>query len=184
MREDQERIAQWLTKRAQELGGVYKDAVRLIGDSSYPGRSHLICHAARDICNRLPDLMCGLVVQENQHRQLNTLSALWSRHKLETMELGQLSSTDPDGAEAITREIGVPLDVFRQFELVIKHHRQIPTINRERATRMFEILAPENAGRTEVTHPLTAQWIELKQCTEKARFLPVLRYGLPRSCGV
>jgi hypothetical protein len=163
MRKDQERIAQWLQNRAPELGEVYKAAVRLIGDASYPGRCQLICHAARDICNRLPDLVCGLIVQDNLHKQLNTLSELWSRHKLETRELGQLSSQAPDGAEAVTREIAVPLDVFRQLDLVIKHHRQVPTIIRARATRMYEIVAPENIGRAEVTRPLTDQWMDLKR---------------------
>ncbi len=168
VRRDQERIAEWLMKRAPELAELYKGAVRLVEDSSYPGRNHLVCHAARDICNRLPDLVGVLVVPANQRKKLNTLSELWSRHKLETMELGELSSSAPDSsAESKTREIAVPLDVFRQIDLVVKHHRQIPVINRERATRMFEIVAPENVGRREVTLPLTTQWMELKRWFEE-----------------
>ena len=166
VRKDQERIAQWLTKRAPELGEVYGAAVRLMGDPEYPGRTRFICHAARDICNRLPDVVDVLVLKPNLHNQLNKLSDLWSRHKLQTVELGRLTPEEPQNADSTTREVAVPLDVFRQIDLVVKNHRLIPIVNRERATRMFETVAPESAGGSEVLLPQTDQWIELKHWFE------------------
>ena len=158
----QKRIADWLQKRAPELAAVYQGAVRLAEDGTYPGRMFLICHASRDICNRLPDLIGVAVVSYNQTKQLNVLSDLWVGHKLGAA-LEQISLSGTGTAETSTREISLPLEVFKHIDSVVKHHQNIPRINRDKALKMFEAVAPETTGRREVTGPQIEQWMELKR---------------------
>jgi hypothetical protein len=52
-----EQLRAWFEDRAPSFAGPYAGAVRMIEDEAFPGRLHFIAHAARDILNRLPDLL-------------------------------------------------------------------------------------------------------------------------------
>ena len=54
-----ERIFTWLQELSPELAESYAGAVKLIEDASIPGRGRFICHAVREIRNRLPDKVAG-----------------------------------------------------------------------------------------------------------------------------
>ena len=162
MREDQRRIADWLTKRAPELGHVYGAVVRLIADPSDPGIRKLICQGVRDICNRLPEVVGGIFVDSPRYQE-NILSQLWSRHKLDRLEFEQVTLADSSNRNSATRDIAIPIDVFRQVGLLVAHYRKVPELSREIAKKMFETIAPETMGRAEIVSPQIEQWIKMKK---------------------
>ena len=55
----QTKIFDWFRQVEPRLAELYEGAARLIADQSFPGRGRLICHAVREIRNRLPDAVAG-----------------------------------------------------------------------------------------------------------------------------
>ena len=55
MDNNQKRIFEWLKEQDECIGELYEAAVRMVEDDSLPGRKRLICHAVREIRNRLPE---------------------------------------------------------------------------------------------------------------------------------
>src|SRR5437879_13040955 len=53
-----ERVAKWLDELAPSLGELYRGALELV-QTAVPGRVRFICHAVREIRNRLPDALSG-----------------------------------------------------------------------------------------------------------------------------
>jgi hypothetical protein len=127
----------------------------------FPGRIHFVCHAAREICNRVPEVV-GIFLEDDHQTHLDDLSDSWLSHKLDGVEQEQVTPADSGTGEGRTREIAIPFDVFRTVSLVVRRHLQVAKINEERATRMFEIVAPETAGRKEITAPQVRQWTDLR----------------------
>jgi hypothetical protein len=75
---DRRELYQWFTDNAPSLASAYEGAVRLLSAPSFPGRTHMISHVVRDICNRLPDFL-GSVERDRLHydRELEALSEVW-----------------------------------------------------------------------------------------------------------
>ena len=59
MNERQRRIYDWLKEIESNLSELYGGATKLIEDKTFPGRERLICHAVREIRNRLPKAVAG-----------------------------------------------------------------------------------------------------------------------------
>lgn len=55
----------WLQLNAPHLAEVYLGSVRLFEDEEFPGRVYLVAHAVREIRNRLPDAIAGVVAKSN-----------------------------------------------------------------------------------------------------------------------
>jgi hypothetical protein len=49
----------WLQRNAASLAELYGGAARLVYDTPLPGRVRFVCHAVREIRNRLPDVLSG-----------------------------------------------------------------------------------------------------------------------------
>ncbi len=75
---DRRELHRWFTDNAPSLASAYEGAVRLLGVPGFPGRTHMISHVVRDICNRLPDFL-GSVERDRLHydRELDALSEVW-----------------------------------------------------------------------------------------------------------
>jgi len=59
MDEGQRKIIDWLKQVHTGLAELYEGAVLLLNEEGFPGRTRLICHAVREIRNRLPDAVAG-----------------------------------------------------------------------------------------------------------------------------
>ena len=163
MRDDQNKIAEWLSSYAPQLESVYRGAVRLLNDPTFPGRLHFICHAGRDIANRVPDLIGGTIDLQRVDltRDLNELRDLWSRFSLDQRGPAGLSKGNAAEPRSLKEEMLMPVTVFKHVGMVLLHHAQAARNHRERATIMLEAIAPENKDRQEALYPIANQWVEL-----------------------
>ncbi len=163
VRDDQDKIADWLSGCAPPLADVYRGAVRLLGDPSFPGRTQFICHAGRDIANRVPDLVGGTMELQRAEptKDLNELSDLWSRYALDQRGPTGISAVENIGPGHLKDEILIPIAVFRHIGVVLVHLGQAARNHRERATKMLETIAPENKDRQEALVPIANQWVEI-----------------------
>jgi hypothetical protein len=162
MRPDQERITEWLSERAPQLADVYQAAIRLLGDATFPGRQHLICHAGRDIGNRVPDVIAGRTSKRVENTEdLDTLSTLWADNGLDRIDFIPTSEDAESSTSLVNASVAISQQVFKQMHIVVNRHRQGSQNNQKRAMKMVEAAAPENIGRQEVLVPLAKQWTEL-----------------------
>lgn len=163
MKPEQERIAEWLGKEAPQLGELYKAALRLLEDATFPARVHLICHAARDIGNRIPEVIAGRAEFQRVEitQELDQLAQLWSRNGLDRRELPLTPEASRDSAATASNDVEIPIEVFRHLQILVNHHAQGVKNNKLKATKMIEAAARENAGRQESLVPLARQWVDL-----------------------
>jgi len=75
---DRRELYQWFRNNAPSLAPAYEGAVRLLAVPAFPGRTHLISHVVRDICNRLPEFL-GSVERDRIHYdcELDSLAEIW-----------------------------------------------------------------------------------------------------------
>jgi hypothetical protein len=161
LRPNQQKIADWLTERAPQLADVYMGAIHLLGDGAIPGRVRFICHAGRDLTNRIPELFAESVRRVELKACLDELSSLWIEHRVAETGLASMSGEKTDLPEGAQPTIGVPLVVVRRVSALIDHHKQVFLNHRYRAIKMVEAVAPENIGKQEALLPVADQWLEL-----------------------
>ena len=77
----QTKILDWLRHVDRDLAELYEGTVRLTADESFPGRGRLICHAVREIRNRLPDAVAGKGMPSglDYRREINKLADAYER---------------------------------------------------------------------------------------------------------
>jgi hypothetical protein len=160
LRPQQERIAEWFAKEAPHLGELYKAALRLLEDKAFPGRVHLICHAARDIGNRVPEVIAGRAefTRIDLTEELDQLAALWLRDSLDRNRSPQ---SLVEGAMNADHEVEISFEVFTHLQILVGHHAQGLSNRTQKAIKMIEAVASENAGRQETLVPLARQWVDL-----------------------
>lgn len=72
------RLHGWLLERASHLAPVYRGALQMAVDESFPGRVHFVAHAIREIRNRLPHAIAGVEKRGPTYETLATkLRAEW-----------------------------------------------------------------------------------------------------------
>ncbi len=165
MRSDQERIAEWLNERAPDLADVYRGAIRLLDDPEFPGRKNFICHAARDIASRTPDIITESQTKKvEMNNDLNALTELWTSNGLDGVELStaSLAGQKNAGVTSIATEIAIPYLLFKRVQIIVALQRKVLS-NRNRAIKMLEVIAPENIGREEILFPLAQQWMDVSK---------------------
>jgi hypothetical protein len=163
MRPDQERIAEWLSARAPDLADVYRGAIRLLEDPEFPGRRNFICHAARDIASRAPDIITDSQTKKvEMTSDLKALVELWTSCGLDGMELSTASLAGQKDADitSTATEITISYLLFKRVQIIVTLQRKVLS-NRNRAIKMLEVIAPENVGREEILYPLAQQWMDV-----------------------
>ena len=161
LRPNQQKIADWLTEHAPQLADVYSGAIHLLGDGAIPGRVRFICHAGRDLTNRIPELFAESVGRVDLTADLNELSSLWMEHRVGETEMALISAQKADLPQGTQPTIGMPLIVVHRVSALIDHHKQASLNHRDRAIKMVEAVAPENVGKREALLPIANQWLEL-----------------------
>ena len=161
LRPNQQKIADWLSARAPQLADVYMGAIYLLGDAAIPGRVRFICHAGRDLTNRIPELFAESVGRVELKADLDELSSLWVEHRVPEAEMALITAQKADLPEGTQPTMGVPVVVVRRISALIDHHKQVSLNHRDRAIKMVEAVAPENVGKREALLPIANQWLEL-----------------------
>jgi hypothetical protein len=163
MRPDQERIAEWLSERAPDLADVYIGALRLLEEPEFPGRRNFICHAARDISSRAPDIITDSKTERVELTDdLRALAELWVNSGLDSTAISTVPIAGEKDADitAGSSEVSIPYLLFKRVQIVAALQQKVMS-NRNRAIMMVETVAPENSGRREVLIPLARQWVKV-----------------------
>jgi hypothetical protein len=73
-------LHEWFCRNAPPLGELYYASLIMIYDGNFPGRKRLIAHAVREIKNRLPDVICGVVGGRIEYvNRLDELCEQWTK---------------------------------------------------------------------------------------------------------
>jgi len=163
VRPEQEEIGEWFEREAPHLGGLYRAAVCLLESPGFPARTYFICHAARDICNRVPEVIAGRAEfkRVDVTSELDELAHLWSQNSLDHQELPRADAPDTDGAAGMRNDVQIPIEVFKHLQILVNYHAQGQINNTQRAVKMIESVARENTGRQESLLPLAREWVDL-----------------------
>lgn len=156
-------ILRWLETNAQQLADIYAGAVRLLHDKRLRAQSRFVAHAVREIWNRLPDAVNGPEQSSRvQYTKLvDRLDVLWKE---------MTPPLDPGAAPDGT--IPTSAAIIRQVENLVLAHREPGATRRQAAQRMFEALAPENAGVGHELNPIIGQWMDLGKWGHKVAHVP------------
>lgn len=163
MRADQERIAEWLSERAPDLAEVYRGAIRLLDNPDFPGRRNFICHAARDISSRAPDIITDSKTERVEMTDdLKALAELWVNSGLDSTAISTVPTAGEKDVDiaAASAEVSIPYLLFKRVQVIAGLQQKVMS-NRNRAIMMVETVAPENSGRREVLVPLARQWVKV-----------------------
>jgi len=138
-------------------------AIHLLRDVAIPGRGRFICHAGRDLTNRIPELFSENVGRIELTADLNELSSLWVEHRVAETQMAMMSANKTDLPEGTQPMMGVPILIVRHVSELIDRHKQASMNHRDRAIKMVEAVAPENVGKREALWPIANQWFELSR---------------------
>jgi len=156
-------LRDWLRRNSPSLAELYEGAVELVFVRTPPGWTRFVCHAVREIRNRLPDAITGPVeggtVQYTN--RLDRVSSLWQR--VGFGRDGSVPGLLRDDGEEIpsSPDVNVPIPVIREIGELVRDHNNARERPFEAATRLFEAIAPENQHLRDVLRPILENWIEV-----------------------
>jgi hypothetical protein len=129
----------WLTNQARPLADLYHAALIIIDNAAFPSRLRLVCHAVREIANRLPGYVVGYEIggRVQYEQRLEEIRRLWVASGY---EIDQPLAADGYDSED-TRSI--PTVVVRAFDQVVKEHVAGSARPDDRAMELFKATAPE-----------------------------------------
>jgi hypothetical protein len=154
MNNGKKRIAKWLDEQDLALGELYDGAIRMIQDRNFPGRLRFICHAVREIRNRLPEAIAGK----------STLGRLDYSQKVEELAkaceragLGSVRVVEEDEQRA---EQTIPKELVVLISDLIAEHKAVQNRKLENTKRLIIALEPENKNLQTSLVPIIKRWIE------------------------
>ena len=128
----QKRILVWLKDEVDsELAELYEGAVKMIKDGSYPGRQRFICHAVREIRNRLPEAVAGrgAIGRLYYTQRVEELAKACERTGLEGVKV-------KDGEEQGARQ-KISQEVMTTLINLISEHKAVAGRRHENARRLL-----------------------------------------------
>jgi hypothetical protein len=142
----------WFAKNAPSLGQLYDASLRMLDQTSFPGRGYLICHAVREIGNRLPGVVATLPSE-------GTLK--YPERVQELMSSFEAAGLREDGPNALA---GKPLSpelepvlspLLNSVARLIVDHRAVYQKRRDKAVAMFEAFGGE------ISDAVIGQWLDV-----------------------
>src|SRR5437764_12227451 len=77
--EDRVKLRSWLAEQNPQLADIYAGAIEVLFVNRVPGYVHFVCHAVREIGNRLPDVVLGM--QDGSRLDykvhMDTIASMW-----------------------------------------------------------------------------------------------------------
>jgi hypothetical protein len=145
-------LLDWFAKNAASLGQLYEASLRMLADTTLPGRGYLICHAIREIGNRLPSIVATLPNE-------GTLN--YAERVQELVASFEAAGLREDGGNALA---GKPLTPDLEPSLspllngvaqLIADHRSVFRKRREKAIALFEAIGGE------ISEAVIRQWLDV-----------------------
>ena len=160
--ESRQELMSWFQRNTPPLGTLYEGALRMIYDTTFPGRIRFIAHAVREISNRLPDVIAGkksggTVQYKNR---LDDIIHEWKKAGF-TLD-GSIPSPITNEQSLSLSGIIVPPYLFDKFSTLLKDHIEAREKPEEVAFRLFEAM-PGNQNQRDNLRPVILQWIEIKR---------------------
>jgi hypothetical protein len=148
-------LLEWFRREAKPLAGAYEGAITLLEQPQFPGRIHFICHAVRDIADRLVFVLdpqsAGKRVQYEE--ALDTIQKEWPAQ----------ASPVGDGTPAARSDtVIIPAGVARRIDQLIRDHAQRRT-RPNQYQRLFRLLMRNDSTHAETNARLTAAFKEIRE---------------------
>jgi len=149
----QAKIFDWFRQVEPGLAELYEGAVRLAADQSFPGRGRLICHAVREIRNRLPDAVAGKGTSNrlNYRQEIDKLADAYKRSGFGSVRKQANQTGD---------ELQWGQEVLVLLEQIIKKNEKIGSTKEENAKRLLIEIEPDNRHWQQSLGPVVEKWIE------------------------
>jgi hypothetical protein len=159
---EREEVRQFLRDKAPPLAELYEAAVGMLHQPTFPGRLRFVCHAARDIGNRLAEYLGGARDAERlaYDERLEQLAVAYEEAGFRFDGQGTM---DVELEATSSATVQIPVHLHREMEHLIVAHRQASDRNDAKATRLFMIMAPENKSQIGTFGPALKQWKRLRR---------------------
>ncbi|MFH1263166.1 MAG: hypothetical protein V1495_06970 [Pseudomonadota bacterium] len=157
-------VVSWLCKQnAEHLSELYRAAVVLFDNESFPGRFRLIAHAVREIRNRLPDILSQV---ENSERfevskRVSHLVKTWDNLRVSELPTSDPVAGDNNGEKPGT--VAIPTPVFQVAAALVDDFRKVTNKKEESARRLFMALIPHTERNRELMAPVIRQWVDVTE---------------------
>ena len=152
----QQEILQFLKDKSPPLEELYLSAIQMITDSRYPehARIRLICHACREIINRLPEVLSSKTFPPGLQysNKIKELSEAWDD------EAALANDSLEEISEAKSEYVEVSRKFAKMLHFFFEAHKSAYKTRREKAQAIFEYV-PENKSMTPDMHALVSHFV-------------------------
>jgi hypothetical protein len=151
----------WFERHAPSLGELYHGALIMLHDENFPGRTHFVAHAVREIGNRLPDFIAG-PIKSSQVQYVNRLDAIgkrWQRFGF-GLDGSPLPSVTEEKAPPST-DVPIPRPLFLEFASLVKDHIGAREKPLDATKRLFRALSSTNQQIGDSLQPTIDQWLDV-----------------------
>lgn len=150
--ENQHKLHDLFKKQAPHLLDAYIGALTLIGTRSFPGRIYFIAHAARDICNRLPDIF--LTIENSKigyEEKLDEIAKVWPDTNVKASDYAPRPDIDTD------MTVSIPISVaMKILTLLDKNKNRRTQFNK--FDDMFALLAGADEQERKLLQPIVKEF--------------------------
>lgn len=161
------KILQFLRDHSPHLAELYHGAVDLLYASKPPGLGRFVAHAVREIRNRLPDAIPGVVGTRHGNRvdvhRLDRLAVSWREHGPALGLLDALSREDGDGL------VTIPLALASEIDQALMDYGEGRKSRQDKVAEMFAVQSgQERAGGADLA-VLAKHWLDITEWAEETR---------------
>ncbi|CAD7781428.1 MAG: hypothetical protein KIIPBIDF_01469 [Candidatus Methanoperedenaceae archaeon GB50] len=158
-------LCSWFQRNAPSLGELYKGSVQMLFGEKIPGRIRFVAHAVREIRNRLPDILSGMVsgpVLQYKNR-LDDIATDWEKAGLPINGSLPISINSEEKLGLLNSRVYLPIELYRKISILIKDHIRTRQTPEDKAIQLFEALAPENQNMRNQLRPVVKQWLAVTE---------------------
>jgi len=159
MDNSQKRIFEWLKEQDECLGELYEAAVRMVEDDSFPGRKRLICHAVREIRNRLPEMVGtkGIRQRVDYPKEVGQLATLWENEGVQSVYQKDKNNCEPVTGYRVSEKF------LKQVERIVQGHMGVGGRKEHNAKQLLMALETENRKWEGTLSPVVKQWLDVTE---------------------
>ena len=154
-------ICSWFRRNASSLGELYAGALKMVYENNFPGRTRFIAHAAREIRNRLPDVISGAKGKSlfQWKDRLDKMVIAWQKSGF---SLDSSMPIDLSENHSLPSDlIPFPKKLLEKVALLLKDHNDTREKPVEAAIRMFHGASPGSREFIDSMRPVISQWLEV-----------------------
>jgi hypothetical protein len=152
-----------LERRAPSLAELYEGAVRILYEA-IPGYTRFVCHAVREIRNRLPDVIDQAVEhgQLNYKDRMDRIAEGWKKADL-AMDGSVPGEVTLDSGAPKPTDVPIPRKLYSQIGKLVGDHMQTRETRYSAAERLFRPIDPDDPRARAVRTRATVYWLDLTE---------------------